>query len=453
MPYHLRACFLYLGIFPRKSKFSVSKLAHMWIAEGFIPRKDGVTLEETAEEYLKELNPHADGENFLQEFRNSGPEGFYPPIDEVKKNRRVCIHAHISKFIETLISSRHQTLKIGLRSFVSHSDTEVTLHGKNISIIRAAFKLLRVLDAKPIKVNKIHSDLCLLVHLRYVTLSLNGDVLPEAISKLRNMQTLTVHTTSCTLKIEADILKMVELRHFQTNASATLPKKSKASEEDERLQTLCGISPKSCTQEFFSKLPNLKKLGICGQLGLLLLDGKNELLSKLVKVEKLKLLNQVTSPKDEDDLSKLFDQPPRFPPNLRSLTLSATSLDWKHISILGSLQELEELKLKNDAFVGDKWEVHDEGFPNLKTLKIESLHLIHWKSTSAHFPKLKRLMLSKCEKLREIPVELADISTFQELHLRNANQSAIECANDILADKLHMKQNDNNIMFELLFDD
>ncbi|KAH6770554.1 hypothetical protein C2S52_015357 [Perilla frutescens var. hirtella] len=480
LPYQMRACFLYLSIFPRHSTFSVSKLIRMWIAEGFIQPSDG---ERVAEKYLKHLidrnlviveHKRPDGsfktcrmnyllydfckieagnerENFIQEFKSSNKDGaFTPQINEVEKNRRVCIHAQISKFIPKFISSRPRSLDARLRSFVSHSDKEVfALHGRDISIIRAAFKLLRVLDAKPIEFNKIPTDMWQLVHLRYVTLSLNKAVLPSSISKLRNIQTLVVHTTSQTLTIKADILKMSELRHFKTNASATLPKKSKACEEDERLQALCGISPKSCTEDFFNKTPNLKKLGIHGQLALLLLDDKNELLRKLNRLEKLKLLNAVTSPKTEGQLGTLL-QPSRFPPRLRSLTLSATCLDWKHISVLGSIKNLEELKLKDNAFVGDKWEVNNEGFPNLQTLQIESLYFKHWKSLSNHFPQLRRLMLSRCKELREIPIGLAHIRTFRELHLCGCNKYAAESAQSILQIKLKMKLIDSNNVFKLL---
>lgn len=495
LPYNLRSCFLYLGIFPRHSKFPVSKLIQMWIAEGFITPDEEDTSEETAEKYLMQLvdknlvkieEKRHDGsaktcsitesarkfcqkesapghENLLQEFKTKEGEGLFPHIDVIKDIRRVCIHDHISKFIPTFISSRQDEFRFYLRSFVSHSTDAFTLRKRQISKMRAAFKLLRVLDAKPITVNKIHSDLCLLVHLRYVTLSLNGDVLPGAISRLQNVQTLIVHTTSRTLTIEVNILEMAELRHFETDASATLSKKSEASQRDDRLQTLYGVSPESCTEEFFNKLPNLKKVGICGKLALLRTDGKNDLLSKLVKVEKLKLLNQEKaggkkrmllkwkkSSKHEAKLSSMILQPSRFPPSLRSLTLSATFLDWKHISILGSLPELKELKLKDNAFHGDKWDVNGTGFPNLQTLKIESLHFKQWQCSSAHFPQLRRLMLSECKQLKEIPIALADIPTFQELHFPEANGCAQESAVCIRDKKLEMKKTDTNIVFKLL---
>ncbi|KAL8537958.1 hypothetical protein ACS0TY_000050 [Phlomoides rotata] len=166
---------------------------------------------------------------------------------------------------------------------------------ENCSAIPAAFKLLRVLDVKPIKLTKIPSDLYHLVHLRYITLSFNLRTLPAAFSKLWNMQTLIIHTTSHTLDIRADIWKLIHLRYLKTNASATLPKVTKSSKEGEKLQTLGTISPQNCTEEVFDRARNLKKLGIRGRLSLLL-DGETgsfDSLERLSSLENMKLINDV----------------------------------------------------------------------------------------------------------------------------------------------------------------
>ncbi|KAL0356362.1 UNVERIFIED_CONTAM: putative late blight resistance proteinR1A-10 [Sesamum radiatum] len=55
LPYHLRACFLYLGMFPENFEIPVKKLLRMWLAEGFIQRKLDIGSEELAENYLEEL--------------------------------------------------------------------------------------------------------------------------------------------------------------------------------------------------------------------------------------------------------------------------------------------------------------------------------------------------------------------------------------------------------------
>ncbi|CAA3024496.1 putative late blight resistance protein homolog R1C-3 [Olea europaea var. sylvestris] len=55
LPHYLKACFLYMGIFPEDDEIRVSKLVKLWAAEGFLKAARGKTLEEVAEEYLGDL--------------------------------------------------------------------------------------------------------------------------------------------------------------------------------------------------------------------------------------------------------------------------------------------------------------------------------------------------------------------------------------------------------------
>ncbi|XP_051123189.1 disease resistance protein RPP8-like [Andrographis paniculata] len=451
LPYHLRACFLYLGMFPEDFEIPAWKLIRMWIAEGFIQQKDSITLEETAEIYLDELinrnlmrvdKRRPDGrvktcrihdmlrefckneagserENFLQEIRMT-PEGFQPPVDTVDKYRRICIHSNVVNFI-TKKPYGHR-----VRSFVCFSKEEAALPVENTSSIPAGFKLLRVLDVKPIKFAKIPSDMYQLVHLRYIALSFNSSVLPAAFAKLWNIETLIVDTSQRTLEIKADIWKMSQLRHLKTNASATLPKAGKSAKESEKLQTLGKISHESCTEEFFDRARTLKQLGIRGRLASLL-DGKTISFNGLVKLgnlEKLKLLNDAWPSAASEGKLRGLPPPYQFPPKLKSLTLADTFLDWSHMSILGLLENLEVLKLKDKAFSGKIWEAKDGGFRRLEVLHIGRTNLTFWVASHHHYPRLRHLELHNCEELKEVPIGLADIPTFQLLELHRTTDAA-----------------------------
>ncbi|KAL0318622.1 UNVERIFIED_CONTAM: putative late blight resistance proteinR1B-16 [Sesamum angustifolium] len=225
LPYHLRACFLYLGMFPKDFEIPIWKLIRMWIAEGLVQEQYGISLEEAAENYLEDLinrsllrveKTRADGraktcrmhgmlrdfcikeagserENFLQEMKRS-INGFEPSIAELQKFRRLCIHSNILNFLSL------KPYGPRVRSFVCFSKDEVALPTENASAIPAAFKLLRVLEANSIKFTKIPNDMYQLVQLRYLTLSTDLAILPAAFSKLWNIQTLVVDTTSRTLE-------------------------------------------------------------------------------------------------------------------------------------------------------------------------------------------------------------------------------------------------------------
>ncbi|XP_057802689.1 putative late blight resistance protein homolog R1B-16 [Salvia miltiorrhiza] len=464
LPYHLRACFLYLGMFPEDYEIPVSRLTRMWIGEGFIQQSNDSSLEETAEKYLKDLinrnlviidkfKPDGkvktcrihdtlrefckteagnENENFFQEIKSRN--GSF--ASDLHEYRRISIHSNCRGFI----SSKPAGPRV--RSFVCFSKDGFTLSQENIPHILGAFKLLRVLDAKPIKLIKITGHMYDLVHVRYIALSLaNMSSLPSKFNELWNIQTLIIDTTCRELAVKADILKLSRLRHFKTNAAATLPKPGKDSKHGAELQTLGTISVKNCTTEIFDRACNLKKLGIRGELALLLEGnmGSFDAIGKLKYLEKLKLMNDVhPRPASEGGLCRL-PQPYQFPSTLKSLTLVSTFLSWDFMYILGLLDKLEILKLKGKAFMGSMWKAVDGGFRHLEFLLIEETDLAFWEASSHHFPRLRSLVLKNCEKLLGIPIALADVATLQMLELYVC-KSAAASAKNIQAKKKEQSQ-------------
>ncbi|EOY31833.1 hypothetical protein QUC31_019639 [Theobroma cacao] len=56
LPSYLKSCFLYLCVFPEDHSINCARLIRLWAADGFSKRKQGMTLEEVAREYLIKLN-------------------------------------------------------------------------------------------------------------------------------------------------------------------------------------------------------------------------------------------------------------------------------------------------------------------------------------------------------------------------------------------------------------
>ena len=48
LPYNLKACFLYFGMFPEDYSINCARLIRLWIAEDFVKEKQGLTLEDVA---------------------------------------------------------------------------------------------------------------------------------------------------------------------------------------------------------------------------------------------------------------------------------------------------------------------------------------------------------------------------------------------------------------------
>ncbi|KAH6795177.1 hypothetical protein C2S52_005654 [Perilla frutescens var. hirtella] len=461
LTHDLKDCFLYLGMFAEDSEIPAWKLTRLWIAEGFIKQNQNYcirSLEEVAKANLNDLvarnlvmveKTKADGDvktcrvhdmirefckdqaglesrNLFQEVKKNGQGVFHPAISEIGKCRRLSIHSHVVEFIRT----RAKGPKV--RSFLCFSKETVNLPTEWIPAIPEDFELLRVIDASPIKFPKFPTKLTKLVHLRYITLSGNDlTALPKDASNLWNLQTVRIDTTAREFQIIADIGKMKQLRHLKTKAAIVL--KEVHSEGGENLQTLSRLSTKSCTEQVFSRAKNLKNLGIRGDLATIVNKNLSE---KLERLEKLKLVHDMFST-SEPAGSALQRLPPAdsFPPNLRILTLSSTSLDWRHMTTLGGLSKLEVLKLKEMAFKGRLWEAEGSGFRCLESLHIVRTDLEIWTIALGDrpFPKLKNLVLKNCEKLQQIPSQLWESLQFVELE--RVTKPLVESAEKIKAAK------------------
>ncbi|KZV48521.1 hypothetical protein F511_08420 [Dorcoceras hygrometricum] len=475
LPYHLKAIFIYFGMFPEDFEIPVWKLIRLWIAEGFIQSKEGMSLEDIGEEYLDDLvnrnlvmagvrrsnGKHktcrvhdmlhefckrvAAEENFFREIKRFDPGTYVSTNLNLQTYRRLCIHTRVLNYISS------KPVGPRVRSFVCFSNEEINLPTEYISSITGPFKLLRVLHVRSIIFSRFPTDLTQLVHLRFIAISGNFKILPATMSSLWNIQTFVVETSSRTFDIKADLWKMIQLRHIKTNASTTLPEplsKGRKSKDGvlmlANLQTLSTISPESCTEDVFLRTPNLKNLGIRGPLAKLL-ESKSRntpfvCLGKLDYLENLKLLNDVfPRPPSEGKLESL-PQADKFPRNLKKLTLSDTLLDWKDMSTLGMLENLEVLKLKNNAFKGDWWESKDGGFCSLKVLHIGRTDLVTWRSAAHHFPRLRHLYLRHCGSLSALPVAFADISSLRLVDMYCTTKTAASTAK-VIQKKITEKRN------------
>ncbi|KAK1357890.1 hypothetical protein POM88_051146 [Heracleum sosnowskyi] len=285
--------------------------------------------------------------------------------------RRLCIHSHVLDYIRSKPSNPR------VRSFLCFASQESELPREHRSFIHKAFKLVRVLDLRSICLYHFPNDIVQLVHLRYVAIYGNFKVLPKSICKLWNLQTLIVETTEREMDIQVDIWKMLQFRHLHTSGSSHLhgpPSKTGKHIEDPFL--LNDTFPLSPSQGTLERLPQWHK----------------------------------------------------FPPNLKKITFSDTFLDWKNMSTVGMLPNLEILKLKEYAFMGRNWEPDNGGFRLLRVLQLDRTDLLQWDASSDHFPSLERLVLKYCEKLRAVPSGLGGVAALKMLELYWPSPSAAESA-------------------------
>nr|GLL32161.1 putative late blight resistance protein homolog R1B-8 [Ipomoea trifida] len=462
--------------FPRESEIDARKLMYLWVAEGFVSGDDeDDDLDYTAEKYLKDfvqrnllmvVDRRADDRikrvrihgllhdicireaakpqnNFMREFQVGGGGAY---------GRGLYIHSSSSSSALALQSISSSSDHV--RSFLSFSS-----QGSIQEIVAAipnAFPNLQVLDIRDFKFpSKLPKELYRLQHLTYLGITIiDLKLLPKELGSFIQLQTLVLQTptqnTSSCVKIEADIWScMPNLRHLLTNnTTLQLPspiirrssriigrKKSSSSGVVSKITTLSTISPSSCTDDIFDKTPNLQKLGIRGNLdelfenrgGIFLFDN----LRLLDRLENLKLIN------DAGHSNRLQRLPhiERFPRRLRKMTLSKTAFEWRYLSALGSLDELEVLKLEDNAFRGEFFDVGGVVFKQLQYFRIEGTNLVSWTASEHSFPVLKCLLLKNCTKLEAVPVEFGKIESLKLLELYCTNKRAVISAQQILGYK------------------
>ncbi|KAL0421958.1 UNVERIFIED_CONTAM: hypothetical protein Slati_3218700 [Sesamum latifolium] len=295
-----------------------------------------------------------------------------------------------------------------------------------------SFRLLKVLDALAIRFNEFPVGILELVHLRYLAFYICKCKLPESICKLQNLQTLVVYLEvinrtdlNDTLYLPLNIWKMPKLRHLLFNRGF-LPDPFLVIAKDsivlENLQTLSEATNFRCTKEVLEIMPNLKKLGI-SYSGI---ECSSYEFNNFVYLHKLETLKCFFIYKAQ--AQKPLPLNLAFPPNLRKLTLSGCKLPWEKMTIIGSLPNLEVLKLKDFAFDGSTWEPNEGEFTRLKYLLIDTNLLEHWSADHTHFPRLQHLSLKFCFWLKAIPIEIADIETLETIELCECRSSVVASA-------------------------
>ncbi|KAI3734112.1 hypothetical protein L6452_13575 [Arctium lappa] len=87
------------------------------------------------------------------------------------------------------------------------------------------------------------------------------------------------------------------------------------------------------------------------------------------------------------------------------------------------LPNLEVLKLKFHACIGEKWDTSDAKFQRLKILKLHGLELRQWVCWRDNFPGLQHLVVHDCLKLESIPSDVGNILTLDVIEVRGCSKS------------------------------
>ncbi|KAK4436587.1 putative late blight resistance proteinR1A-10 [Sesamum alatum] len=475
LPQHLKTCFLYMGVFPEDYQIPVSKLVRLRAAEGFLKPCGDESLDDVGEKYLKDLIDR--GIVLVSQRKLSGKIRTCSIHDLV---RDLCVReAQKEKFIRTIksdddLSSEgafghrclclHSSILQDDASFCrdsiicirEHSDgrlKEIYDAMRSSTLIRSLiftgtyrkplniflrFGLLRVLDALSVTFFWFPIEVLELVYLRYLALTFDGE-LPGLVSNLQNLEILIVHQVFWRPPsyLPSEIWRMPRLRHlefkevFLPDYPGTLYY-GKNTFCLENLQTLLGIRDFRVTEDVYKNIPNVKKLEIVYD------KNSNTMGWSLYCLDNLVHLHQLDSLKCHflDDRTQKPDLPDlTFPSELKELSLLGWEIPSKYMTTVGSLHNLEILKLRFCSLQDDEWELSEGEFSRLKVLVLERMNIVRWRAETDHFPSLEQLIIKHCRELEEIPSSFGDIPTLQIIKVVGSSRSCEISAMQILEDQ------------------
>ncbi|KZV56497.1 hypothetical protein F511_22305, partial [Dorcoceras hygrometricum] len=462
LPVHLKPCFLYMAIFPEDSNIRVSMLVKLLVAEGIVKPIRYRSLEEVAEDNLKDLIDR----NLIQ-VHDYGSRNNIKSCTIHDLLRELCLkEAQKEKFLcVAMIHSlnRHPRSISDMRRLIIQRTSDEEEFQQEVFDAMSSASCARSLICRdsgyrPIKlpvrsrllrvlsIGSIYplEEILQQVNLRCIH-SRVGDELNifESLSLPWNLQTVNFGGTWSLRPIilPTEIWEMPHLRHLKTGVrDFYLPDPPSTNSKNGRrdifelknLQTLSTIRDFRCTDEVFRRIPNLKKLGLTYRRfsgGWDYYEVYN--LAHLHNLESFTLRNW-------EELPQNFC----FPRSLKKLTLIESRMPWEYLTVVGSLPHLEALHLMYCADMGREWNPVEGQFLKLKSLRISRTNLEEWIADSSHFPNLEKLQLYSLKGLKEIPYGIGEIGTLRSISLLGCSSSANASAEKIQEEQQQLGNSD-----------
>ncbi|XP_027099446.1 putative late blight resistance protein homolog R1A-3 [Coffea arabica] len=444
LPDCLRPCFLYFAAYPEDTVVGVQKLMRLWIAQGFIQRIEGKSLDDVAEEYLMDLISRSlvivakrsskgriktcrvhdlvhelclvkvKEENFLHWVHERDVSQNLDPREY--DQYRLCIDSEWTHFTK---SSSQGPLVNSLQLFGTY---EMSQPHSSPSSFFNNFRLLQVLDLECLYLEpSFPEEITLITPLRYLALWCSIRHVPSSIGNLWNLETFIVKSAQLDVPLPDSFWRLKHLRHAAVGDLNHTSFIDSEQGESCQLDNIVTFSKPTLafgkdSEELMRRLPRLQKLNCVffepqyDHLKPILFPK----LSSLSNLESLKVYSYgMVFYGEKRDQFPTFD----FPNTLRKLTLGRFSVPWSAISVIGQLPNLEILKLRRNSFSGPRWDVEDGEFQKLKFLELWQLNIEEWNVSSEPFPRLEQLTIRDCYSLQEIPSSIGDIPTLEKLEV------------------------------------
>ncbi|GMY30823.1 disease resistance protein RPM1-like [Fagus crenata] len=462
LPYHLKSCFLYLGMYPEDYSINCVRLIRQWVAEGFVKEIKNKTLEEVGRGYLIELIHRSlvqvSEVNFDGEVRRCRLHDLFRQI--VLQKMEDLSFCHVLSREESSFEGRTRRLSIdgvsynaleGLEDKHIHSLLLFNLDELPKSFMItffANFKLLKVMDFEDAPLDHIPEDVGSLFHLRYLSLrNTKIKMLPKSIGKLQNLQTLDLKQ-SLVFDIPVEIKKLRKLRHLMAYYCDYKVEFSLAMEKGVKIQK--GIECLKYLQKLYhvelnhggvdlikelGKLRQLRKLGVknltketmralCASIGMM--NHLESLDVSSISEDEIIDLQSISSPPQclqRLQIKCCLEKLPEWIPQLQHLV--RINIYWSKLSddplkAFQNLPNLLELSISRQAYIGEQLHFQKGGFPKLKILNLKHLNgLYSLMIDKGASPLLEKFVIGPCPQLKEVPSGIQHLRNLKDLRFQS----------------------------------
>ncbi|XP_038977050.1 disease resistance protein RGA2-like [Phoenix dactylifera] len=233
LPSYLKQCFIYCSLFPEDCIINMDTITRLWIAEGFVKAEGSSTVEETAEEYYRELIMR----NLLQPYAESNKDrGEFQMHDLLH-----CLAQYLARDESSVVRKGHEAgssngpMKLRRAYVRGRETTEIfdvlvkqdslrtliwrgtQMSETQIDVVFNKISRLRLLDLVFSYIQRLPDSLGNLKHLRYLNMSSSQiSVMPESIGNLRNLRYLNISCTKISV-IPESIGNLTNLQYLTVN--------------------------------------------------------------------------------------------------------------------------------------------------------------------------------------------------------------------------------------------